>query len=163
VSSVDSGNLAGHLLTLAPGLLELADAPVFRTRVLQGLLDTIDLFDEALGGTGTSALEALRTHLRHALESPPDSTAPAVTVLLGARDMAQSLAQTRTAQDHDSDAHYWLDALLAQCDELVREAEAFALDPPEGDNVGFSGIPTLRQLARVEPLCWPAHDNAEGV
>ena len=28
ISSVDSGNLAGHLLTLAPGLRELADLPI---------------------------------------------------------------------------------------------------------------------------------------
>ncbi len=40
VSMVDSGNLAGHLLVLRQGLLELIDAPIVSPRVLVGLRDT---------------------------------------------------------------------------------------------------------------------------
>ena len=36
VSSVDSGNLAGHLLTLRPGLLALADQQILGTRAVRG-------------------------------------------------------------------------------------------------------------------------------
>ncbi len=36
ISSVDSGNLAGHLLTLRPGLLALADEPILPPRDLPG-------------------------------------------------------------------------------------------------------------------------------
>ena len=42
VSTVDSGNLAGHLLALKQGCLELRDAPVFGARTLDGLRDTLD-------------------------------------------------------------------------------------------------------------------------
>ena len=41
VSSVDSGNLAGHLLTLGAGLREQADEPVFSPQVFDGLRDTL--------------------------------------------------------------------------------------------------------------------------
>jgi cyclic beta-1,2-glucan synthetase len=41
VSSVDSGNLAGHLLTLRAGLLDLSDAPVIGPRLFDGLADTL--------------------------------------------------------------------------------------------------------------------------
>lgn len=41
VSSVDSGNLAGHLLTLFQGLKELNDASVYNPVIFDGLLDTI--------------------------------------------------------------------------------------------------------------------------
>jgi cellobiose phosphorylase len=41
VSTVDSGNLAGHLLTLKQGLIELKSAPVFRSQWLHGLEDTL--------------------------------------------------------------------------------------------------------------------------
>src|SRR6185295_10727413 len=40
VSTVDSGNLSGHLLTLRPGLAALADAPILGARWLEGLEDT---------------------------------------------------------------------------------------------------------------------------
>ncbi len=47
ISSVDSGNLAGHLLTLRQGLLALAGEPILPSRTLQGLRDTFDLVAEA--------------------------------------------------------------------------------------------------------------------
>jgi cyclic beta-1,2-glucan synthetase len=37
VSAVDSGNLAGHLLTLAPGLTALADQPIASPQLLDGI------------------------------------------------------------------------------------------------------------------------------
>ena len=40
VSSVDSGNLAGLLLTLSPGLLELADRKIVPPQSFTGLMDT---------------------------------------------------------------------------------------------------------------------------
>ncbi|MCA1715016.1 MAG: cyclic beta 1-2 glucan synthetase, partial [Gammaproteobacteria bacterium] len=40
VSTVDSGNLAGHLLTLRQGLLAMPDAPLLSPHALQGLVDT---------------------------------------------------------------------------------------------------------------------------
>lgn len=40
ISTVDSGNLAGHLLTLRQGLLALPDDPLLNSRYLDGLEDT---------------------------------------------------------------------------------------------------------------------------
>ncbi len=40
VSTVDSGNLAAHLLTLRIGLLALPDQPIVARRVFEGLVDT---------------------------------------------------------------------------------------------------------------------------
>src|ERR1019366_2617271 len=48
VSTVDGGNLAGHLLTLRQGLLALADEPLLKTAYLQGLEDTLDVLSEKL-------------------------------------------------------------------------------------------------------------------
>ena len=41
VSTIDSGNLAGHLLTLRAGLLLLVDELPQLTRLLDGLRDTL--------------------------------------------------------------------------------------------------------------------------
>ena len=46
ISSVDSGNLAGHLLTLRSGLLGLVDAPILEARFFEGLSDTLRIFLE---------------------------------------------------------------------------------------------------------------------
>ena len=46
VSTVDSGNLAGHLLVLKQGLLSLPDAPVFSTKIFDGLRVTLSIVRE---------------------------------------------------------------------------------------------------------------------
>ena len=43
VSTVDSGNLSGHLLTLRQGLLELPDRPILGERWLEGISDTFQV------------------------------------------------------------------------------------------------------------------------
>jgi hypothetical protein len=49
VSSVDSGNLVGHLLTLRQGLFSLANEPVFKKSVYEGLLTTLEIVRENSG------------------------------------------------------------------------------------------------------------------
>ena len=72
ISTVDSGNLAGYLLTLRSGLTSLADsAPVIDACVLEGLEDAIQLFEAEIAvldrgrvATGLKReLGSLRTHL----------------------------------------------------------------------------------------------------
>ena len=51
VSTVDSGNLAGHLLVLGSGLRKLMDSEILPRRVFDGLRDTLGvLLEEARGG-----------------------------------------------------------------------------------------------------------------
>jgi cellobiose phosphorylase len=50
VSTVDSGNLAGHLLVLRQALLALPDEPVFRPVFFAGLSDTIAILEEVSRG-----------------------------------------------------------------------------------------------------------------
>ena len=49
VSTVDSGNLAGHLLTLRPGLLALPDQQILGGQLLEGLSDTLGILVDASG------------------------------------------------------------------------------------------------------------------
>ncbi|HEX6571425.1 MAG TPA: glucoamylase family protein, partial [Steroidobacteraceae bacterium] len=48
VSTVDSGNLAGYLLTVKSGLLQLAQEPVIRADALDGMHDALRLCGESL-------------------------------------------------------------------------------------------------------------------
>ncbi len=54
VSTVDSGNLAGHLLTLRAGLEALPGQKILGARLFEGLSDTLRILVE-LAGTATSA------------------------------------------------------------------------------------------------------------
>ncbi|MGH8157688.1 MAG: GH36-type glycosyl hydrolase domain-containing protein [Rhodanobacter sp.] len=162
ISAVDSGNLAGHLLTLRPGLLALLDEPLFPPRMLQGLLDTLAVLHDALDSADAAALQPMQRELESALASPPATASAAVSLLQRQLDHAHALAQALTVAV-GSDAEFWLDALLDQCSDLCDEASALRLDPPADDDGGFSGIPTLRQLARIEPLCWPVDAGADAL
>ncbi|WP_426661989.1 GH36-type glycosyl hydrolase domain-containing protein [Rhodanobacter aciditrophus] len=154
VSAVDSGNLAGHLLTLRPGLLELVNEPVFRDAALRGLRDGWRVL-QAAWPQGDVAAAPLR-ELDAALAAPPATTGAALAVL--ERQLGHALA---LAPPGDDEAAFWLARLQAQCRELRDETQAFHLDPPADDDGGFRGIPSLRQLARIEPLCWPGTARAE--
>jgi cyclic beta-1,2-glucan synthetase len=48
VSTVDSGNLAGYLLTLRTGLLELKDRLIFQQRAFDGAIDTLGRLEEII-------------------------------------------------------------------------------------------------------------------
>ncbi|MDP1899983.1 MAG: glucoamylase family protein [Rubrivivax sp.] len=72
VSTVDSGNLAGHLLTLRSGLLALAAEPPQLPRLFAGLADTVQLLRQALAAPAVdSPLVRLEALLSSAQAGPP--------------------------------------------------------------------------------------------
>ena len=77
VSAVDSGNLAGHLLTLRPGLLALVDDPIMNRQWLEGLSDTLRTLTDAVGGaepfegSGNGVQLVARDHSRSATLARP--------------------------------------------------------------------------------------------
>ncbi len=147
VSTVDSGNLAGHLLTLAAGLVELVAQPIVRDVVFEGLHDTADLVEQ-LGGR-TSDLAALRT----LLETPPRT-------LTGAREkFGKLVAAARviaTASTGSGELRSCGEALLQQCERELAELDTLApwlalsttLDAKLRDRL--DEVPTLADLGRLE-------------
>ena len=78
VSTVDSGNLAGHLLTLRPGLLALPDRPILlEARWFEGLRDTLGILADAVGGATPAALAPFQKDLDSACDSRPTTLAAA--------------------------------------------------------------------------------------
>ncbi len=135
ISSVDSGNLAGHLLTLRQGLLGLLDDPPFDARELQGL-DDICVLLHRLGAA--RSLGGFRARLDAALREPPVSLAGA---LLTVQALAAEAARIELDGEPNDEALFWLAALRAQC----RDASA-ALAPFAHQMVSDQ-IPSIRELA----------------
>ncbi len=53
ISTVDSGNLAGHLIAVKQAAIELPDNPLFGPQVLNGLIDTIEALEFATASLGS--------------------------------------------------------------------------------------------------------------
>ena len=104
VSTVDSGNLAGHLFTLRAGLLGLADQPALPPRCFQGLRDTLGC---ALGESREGRDDATLRILHHAISAAivlPPTTLQALrqelaTILSAAAAAAVAFPVARSADD----------------------------------------------------------------
>ena len=82
ISTVDSGNLAAHLLTLRPGLLALPDQKILSPRLFDGLTDTVMILLDAAAamapeGGAHVRLAQLRKDLESVYNSPPTTLAAA--------------------------------------------------------------------------------------
>ncbi|WP_295412895.1 glycoside hydrolase family 94 protein [uncultured Thiodictyon sp.] len=150
ISSVDSGNLAGHLLTLQPGLLALVDDPIVRARTLAGISDSFRCLLEATNGVVPAAFMRFAETL-HAQSLALPTSLPA------ARDCLERLAAeaesgvTGLAVGLGDAAHRWARALARDCraalDELLFLVPWLG-DPTAPDSLPqFNAIPTLRHLA----------------
>jgi cyclic beta-1,2-glucan synthetase len=157
VSTVDSGNLAGHLMTLRCGLLDLADEPMLGARLFTGLRDTLDVYRDA----------ALAADFNHEEFAPLQAAldAAAALPLLAKADARASIGVVldrvlavakRIRGPADGDLAYWSDALVDQCRDVVDELSRFEL-PPHAD---LHDLSTLRQLAQLDTQRWP---DAAGV
>ncbi len=166
ISSVDSGNLAGHLSTLQAGLLALSDAPVLNPRWCDGIDDTWKALEDAVATDSESGrgdvlpmpLERFRQTLAAALQSPPIS-------LSAVRDCLHALTAHAEKATHEpigvqeDEMATWARRLARQCraalDDLLFLAPWLA-DTAEGGFAPSDDRPqlgpslTLRQLAELE-------------
>lgn len=160
VSTVDSGNLAGHLLTLRPGLLALVDEPVFALRQLSGLADSVQVLRDAMlaDGQDSRPLLALQQQLDALHSTPPLSLLAAHHDL---RDLC-ALSKTLASQAFSpllSDSSFWLQALLEHCSDLHNELARFIL--PANPDSGLPAWPSWRQLAAVDSRHWPEAEREQ--
>ena len=154
VSSVDSGNLAGHLLTLGAGLRELANAKIFDPEIFAGLHDTVKIM-QSLGGE-KAALARLEAAL-----TPTPSTARAACEVL--QQTLQQAAQFSSALAKGADdLRAWAQILHRSCEEHLQEllflapwlarADLKALRAPEDLVEKFAGLEADLSLREISTL-----------
>jgi hypothetical protein len=110
VSTVDSGNLGGHLLTLRPGLMELIDAPILNKRWLEGISDTFAILVGAVGKNPPVSV----TEFEKALEWTATATPSTLTnawvqlelLVAYAADTANDFKGS-LAESVESEARFW--------------------------------------------------------
>ncbi len=130
VSSVDSGNLAGHLLTLRAGLAELATRPVLGNQLFTNLDDTLGIAEDSLtpetwkaDSQGPFQFAQLRQHMTATVQAVPvslDAVQHALTQLsAAAADIL--LALPATDADFASEFQWWVQAFDRQCRNALEE------------------------------------------
>jgi len=158
VSSVDSGNLAGSLLTLQAGLTELKNQPVLSANVFQGLQDTLLVLVEHLPASLAPELAEQIRFLQdtlHELTLPELAaseltTAVAPQTLVAAYSILDKIHRTDGALvpwlpvdiDIDGELYYWAQAFDRQASAILAELRFLVPEPRH-----FSNIPTLTELA----------------
>jgi len=159
VSTVDSGNLAAHLLILAVGLDELARDPLARAQTFAGLAHTLALVTPTGAGPDAAAVIA---RLRTELASPP--TALAETQAWLTRFNADALALIRVVEESDAESLWWAQAVERQSRDVIAEldhlAPWLAIDPAVAGPRPADSL-TLVDLARLEITLAPMIDAPE--
>lgn len=154
VSTVDSGNLAGHLLTLGPGLLEYEAQPILAPQAFAGLSDTLAVLLELAGQN--PELE----HLQAQLRQPPLTLRKGFELLQRAEQHAGALVAALTPES-GPELKWWAQALARNCREHVEDllfiAPWLALRE-DGPVLGarMEETPTLRQVAGLEAAVGPS-------
>ncbi|MEZ4413902.1 MAG: glucoamylase family protein [Gemmatimonadales bacterium] len=170
VSSVDSGNLAGALLTLSQACWEILDQPILLHAGMEGVEDAADLLREAVlasarGGANDAAnrermLEALDVVVRLAAQRPatPTEWAARLAELDAASTSAASLARdagSKATEPSASTLHSGAEALRRAVETLARDLDGLMpwarLRPPPAlaPIMATLGTPmTLRELPK---------------
>ena len=149
VSTVDSGNLSGHLMTLRQGLLELPDHGILGERWLEGISDTFHVLLGAVVGTPPSQLVQFQEILESSIDSRPATLATAKRCLERLTGGAGEIIASFKG-DGDGEPNRWARALERQCRVALDEVTCI------GDVPGFDDLPTLRVLAGLEEKSeWP--------
>ncbi len=187
VSTVDSGNLVGHLLVLRRGLLELSDAVIVPPRLFGGLLDTARILLETAQPTAKREITAIAPAILAQIErfeslllNPPlalgNSLELLEQLLIAAKAITAAISGT-------GETRWWAStlerSLVDHRDDLLRIARWAALPaPPSGiwehgspeqivqirrirhglEKLNLS--PTLREVAGLPSSLLPILDQA---
>jgi cellobiose phosphorylase len=151
ISAVDSGNLAGHLLTLRAGLLALVDDPPFDTRLLDGLEDTIEVLRSALTARGIDmgVLGDFQHRFDALYAGPPATLGEAEAGMSRLLEESEAIA-TSLATDPQDDIGFWLSAMIMQCRDASAYLGRFVSESAMDEGALQNGTPSLRQLAAAD-------------
>ncbi len=154
VSTVDSGNLSAHLLTLKQGLLELSSQPFIGLKLIKGLRDTVGVLIENMDQK--NLLVEIVENIQSAIESPP-GTLLALKAFFEKFEKAAIEIQDSLKVKNNPEALWWVKSLTIQCTDALEEINSLApwsnqlRIPPkfQGLEPFLQGIPTLKDLSRM--------------
>ncbi|MBN1790216.1 MAG: hypothetical protein JW830_06955, partial [Bacteroidales bacterium] len=153
ISSVDSGNLAGHLLTLQQGLLALPDQSIVGTRLFEGMMDTMQVLIAHAGKSIPEPVTQFRKYLHGIINEPPVTL---VNIRKCLEKLSVSSAEIESSFTVDADEAFrvWAKKLSQHCQhaldefkQLVPWSNDAGSSEASNNNEDMNAIPTLRKMA----------------
>ena len=150
ISSVDSGNLAGCLLTLQAGLVELSNQPVLSEQMFQGLQDTLLVLVAHLPASPVPELtQSIRFLQDKLVPKAPDGQA------LSLADAYRQMDELQLAEENLSawlptdtlmtdELMYWVQQFKQQIHARQEDLRWLVSDPEQ-----FTTNPTLQELVCI--------------
>ena len=162
ISTVDSGNLAAHLLTLRAGLASFPDVKITGPKVFNGLTDTLSILMEVAGETLPPELFQVRDDLIYLSSVRPDTCGAVRGSLSKLAASALKVVQSFDANP-DSLVAWWARAFASQCQAALDDLTFLApwtvvthSSEVLGDFPYLGETPTLRALADLDKVLLPA-------
>ncbi len=152
ISTVDSGNLAGHLLVLRQGLLTIPHQKIINENLFSGLHDTTRVLIDKEKGKNSELLKLIMTDLEAACNCK-SMTFHEVKINLETLTQRFSAVIEKLNQDPESEAYQWKQMLK---DQLTGASDNLQILSPwlmlDSAPVRFVGFVSLRENLTVTEL-----------
>jgi cellobiose phosphorylase len=153
VSSVDSGNLIGHLLTLQQGFISIPDQLISGPRLFKGISDTLQILEEETGKSISGHILQFHKTLDEILNEPPETLLNMHLCLEKLSASSADIFNSLTAVENKQ-VSIWAASLLRQCQSALNEViylNPWILHPDsleiQNKYPDLNAIPTLREIA----------------
>jgi len=132
VSTVDSGNLAGHLLVLAAGFEQIVDSSIVPARIYEGLHDTLDVLLQEMA-TNTPRVGDVATRLMGSatyrrIEQQMVTLSKQTPNLRSSLDvlpkMKSEMDEFKKTIPPNTESSWWSNAFVQTCDEQLADLRA---------------------------------------
>ena len=155
ISTVDSGNLMGHLITLKQALITLPDKKILTGQAFEGLLDTVRMLTEKIR---IPELDLLQKNLEENYPVHINDIEDAKKYLDELEAAFANIFIMPSLQDEDEENELWAEKIFSSIKQLKSEIIMFVPwlllpAPPEKFNdllPDFPAIPTILQLSKIE-------------
>jgi hypothetical protein len=122
VSTVDSGNLVGHLLTLRQGILAIPHQKIIGRKLFEGLLDTLRVLTDTLEENDIELLQQFKIDLEAACNS--DLIMPKeVKFYMEALTKSFTSILEKLNNDAESETYWWKQILNKQIVQVNEDIE----------------------------------------
>ena len=155
ISTVDSGNLVGHLLTLRQGMLMMPHLKVIGTTFFQGLRSTLLIWLDETNQGHISTLQYLKNDLELYCTVQTDSLSIVNDYLSNIENKFASAVATLNEKS-ESPAHFWQQAFATQLQAARNDLNTFApwlqlpATPERFKAFLNNTIPTFHQLSMMD-------------
>ena len=163
ISTVDSGNLAGHILTLRQGIFEILHQKIAGHKIFRGLLDTFRAFKETTEREDVVLLHEFTVTLETLYKTQPVTVDNINDGLTHLQTSFRS-AVKRLVIEADSMKEWWKNAMLNQLQNAIDDIQLLApwfKLPPESNK--FTNIIILNYDITLHSYCKKADELISGL